>query len=351
MINSMRKIKQQFSSASVDVYLDGSFNLLTKLVDKKNAVIITDENIFSAHRSKFRNWNVITLKPGEVFKIQLTADAIIEQLIGFHVDRSTTLIGVGGGVVTDLTGYVASIYMRGIRFGFVPTSLLAMVDASIGGKNGVDVGDYKNLVGSIRQPAFLLYDYSFLKTLPDIEWSNGFAEIIKHACILDQSSFKLLMQNSLQAIKKDKKLLASIIEKNVLLKSSVVKKDEFEKEDRKLLNFGHTLGHALETQYELTHGQAVALGMVFAAWLSEQILGLKKSVEIIQVLSQYKLPTIASFDAERVFNVLAMDKKRVSDKMNFVLLEKIGKGVVHPIKLDKLQKYVSTYANLNKVNK
>ena len=158
-----------------------------------------------------------------------SSDLIIEQLIGFEADRSTTLIGVGGGVVTDLTGYVASIYMRGIRFGFVPTSLLAMVDASIGGKNGVDVGDYKNLVGSIRQPSFLLYDYNFLKSLPDIEWSNGFAEIIKHACILDQQSFKLLAKNHLQSIKKDKKLLASIIEKNVLLKTSVVKKDEFEK--------------------------------------------------------------------------------------------------------------------------
>lgn len=347
----MKKVKQQFSTASVDVYFDGSFGLLSKLVDKKNAVIVTDENIFSAHRSKFRNWNVITLKPGEIFKIQLTADAVIEQLIGFQADRSTTLIGVGGGVITDLTGYVASIYMRGIKFGFVPTSLLAMVDASIGGKNGVDVGEYKNLVGSIRQPAFLLYDYGFLKTLPDIEWSNGFAEIIKHACILDQQSFKLLMNNDLQAIKKDKKQLGKIIEKNALLKSSVVKKDEFENGDRKLLNFGHTLGHALETQYELTHGQAVALGMVFAAWLSEQILGLKKSVDIIQVLSQYKLPTIASFDADRVFTVLTMDKKRVKDRMNFVLLEKIGKGVVYPIKIDRLQKYVLAYANLNKASK
>ncbi len=347
----MKKIKQKYTNASVDIYLDSSFSQLSKLVDKKNTVIITDENIFSVHRAVFKNWNVITLKPGEAFKIQLTADAIIEQLIGFQADRATTLVGVGGGVVTDLTGYVASIYMRGIQFGFVPTSLLAMVDASIGGKNGVDVGAYKNLVGSIRQPAFLLYDYSFLKTLPDIEWSNGFAEIIKHACILDQSSFKLLMNHDLNSIKKEKKLLASIIEKNVLLKSSVVKKDEFEKGDRKLLNFGHTLGHALETQYELTHGQAVALGMVFAAWLSEQTLGLKKSIELIQLLSQYKLPTIASFDADRVFNVLTMDKKRVNNQMNFVLLERIGKGVVHPIKLDKLKKYVSTYANLHKAGK
>ena len=344
----MKKIQQILSSGTVDIYLDATFNLLTKLVDRKNAVIVTDENIFSKHRSKFKNWNVITLKPGEQYKIQLTADAIIEQLIEFQADRSTTLIGVGGGVITDLTGYVASIYMRGIRFGFVPTTLLAMVDASIGGKNGVDVGAYKNLVGSIRQPSFLLYDYSFLKTLPEMEWSNGFAEIIKHACIFDNRLFDLLKNYSLDKIKKDKKLLASIVAKNVSLKLAVVKKDEFEKADRKLLNFGHTLGHALETQYDLTHGQAVALGMVFAAWLSEKIIGLKKSPEIIHVLGQYKLPTFASFDADRVFNVLVMDKKRVSNTMHFILLDRIGKGVVHPIKLNQLQKHVSTYTQLNK---
>lgn len=344
----MKKLQQVLSSGTVDIYLDATFNLLTKLVDRKNAVIVTDENIFSKHKSRFKNWNVITLKPGEQYKIQLTADAIIEQLIEFQADRSTTLIGVGGGVITDLTGYVASIYMRGIRFGFVPTTLLAMVDASIGGKNGVDVGAYKNLVGSIRQPSFLLYDYSFLKTLPEMEWSNGFAEIIKHACIFDNRLFDLLKNYSLDKIKKDNKLLASIVAKNVSLKLAVVKKDEFEKGDRKLLNFGHTLGHALETQYDLTHGQAVALGMVFAAWLSEKIIGLKKSPEIIQVLGQYKLPTFASFDPERVFNILVMDKKRVSNTMHFILLDKIGRGVVHPIKINQLQKYVSTYTQLNK---
>lgn len=344
----MKKQKQVLSSGTVDIYLDATFNLLTKLVDRKNAVIVTDENIFSKHKSRFKNWNVITLKPGEQYKIQLTADAIIEQLIEFQADRSTTLIGVGGGVITDLTGYVASIYMRGIRFGFVPTTLLAMVDASIGGKNGVDVGAYKNLVGSIRQPSFLLYDYSFLKTLPEMEWSNGFAEIIKHACIFDNRLFDLLKNYSLDKIKKDNKLLASIVAKNVSLKLAIVKKDEFEKGDRKLLNFGHTLGHALETQYDLTHGQAVALGMVFASWLSEKIIGLKKSPEIIQVLGQYKLPTIASFDPERVFNILVMDKKRVSNTMHFILLDKIGRGVVHPIKINQLKKYVSTYTQLNK---
>lgn len=347
----MKKVKQKYKNSTVDIYLDGSFGQLSRLVDKRNAVIITDENIFSCHKRVFHNWNVITLKAGEIFKIQLTADAIIEQLISLKADRSTTLIGVGGGVITDITGYVASIYMRGVQFGFIPTTLLAMVDASIGGKNGVNVGAYKNLVGTIRQPAFLLYDYNFLRTLPDIEWSNGFAEIIKHACIVDQQMFKLLMRNNLESIKREKKLLLSIIEKNVLLKFSVVQRDEFEQGDRKLLNFGHTLGHALEMQYELTHGQAVALGMVFATWLSEQILGLKNSIEIIQVLSKYQLPAIASFDSDRVFSVIALDKKKVSSHVNFVLLERIGKGVVHSVKLDKLKKYISSYANINKVGK
>ena len=343
---AMKKITRNYTHSSVDFYLESSFSHISKLVDKKNAVIITDKNIFSAHKKLFQNWNVITLKPGEVFKVQLTADAIIEQLVGLKADRTTTLVGVGGGVVTDLTGYVASIYMRGIRFGLVPTSLLAMVDASIGGKNGVDVGPYKNLVGSVRQPSFILHDYRFLKTLPAIEWSNGFAEIIKHACIKDQQLFKLLQRNSLLDIQKNKRLLAFIIKKNVLLKSSIVEKDEFEKGDRKLLNFGHTLGHALETQYELTHGQAVALGMVFAAWLSAQIGGLKNSFKIVQVLSQYELPAIASFDPDRIFQILVMDKMRVNKQVNFVLLQRIGKGIVHPIKLDQMKKFVSSFANL-----
>src|SRR5207302_2419640 len=114
-----------------------------------------------------------------------TVDSVIEQLIAMEADRKTTLVGIGGGVITDLTGYTASIYMRGLQFGFVPTTLLAMVDASIGGKNGIDVGVYKNMVGIIRQPSFILQDQTFLKTLPENEWRNGFAEIIKHACIKD----------------------------------------------------------------------------------------------------------------------------------------------------------------------
>jgi 3-dehydroquinate synthase len=247
------------------------------------------------------------------------------------------LIGVGGGVITDLTGYISSVYMRGINFGFVPTSLLAMVDASIGGKNGIDVGQYKNMVGVIRQPSFLLYDVSLLESLPVSNWSDGFAEIIKHACILDAKAFSMLEGEDIASIRKNKELLSFIIKRNALLKNKVVQKDEFEKGDRKLLNYGHTLGHALETQYELSHGQAISLGMVYAARLSEQLLGFANKDRVASLLEQYGLPTEASFKMEKVLAILRMDKKRVSKHMNYVLLEKIGKGVIHSIELKKLE--------------
>lgn len=339
----MTKRTYRFSSASVDVFFDAKLSQLNKVADRKKSVIITDEHIFKAHKAKFKNWNVITLKPGEEYKIQATADTVIQQLINLEADRQSVLIGVGGGVITDLTGYVASIYMRGIRFGFVPTSLLAMVDASIGGKNGIDVGQYKNMVGIIRQPSFLFYDTSLLTSLPSLEWSNGCAEIIKHACILDRPLFKLLESTSLDKLRAKKSLLNDVIRRNVHLKAGVVKKDEFEQGDRKLLNYGHTLGHALETQYELTHGQAVALGMVFAGWLSQQLLGYKDLDRLEATIKAYGLPTRAKFDVEKVFNVLKMDKKRVSKTMNFILLSRTGKGVIVPIPVDQLKNYLNQF--------
>jgi len=153
---SMKKSTIQFSGSSTDFYFNAAFSHLNRLVNKKQAVLITDRNVFDSHKNKFNGWNSIILKPGEIYKVQETADAIIDQLIEMQADRTTYLVGVGGGVVTDITGYVASVYMRGLLFGFIPTSLLGMVDAAIGGKNGIDVGVYKNLVGSIRQPRFLL---------------------------------------------------------------------------------------------------------------------------------------------------------------------------------------------------
>ena len=336
----MTKLTYKFSTASTDFYFNSSFSLLKKRIDQKNTVLVTDENVFNAHKYKFKNWNTIILKPGEQYKIQQTADAVIDQLIEFEADRKTMLVGIGGGVITDITGYVASIYMRGIQFGFVPTTLLAMVDASIGGKNGIDVGEYKNMVGTIKQPSFILHDHSLLSSLPVREWQNGFAEIIKHACIKDAAMFKALEVNSINQYRKKKQLQAELVKQNALIKLKTVQKDEFEQGERKLLNFGHSLGHALETQYELSHGQAISIGMTYAAEISAKLLNFRDTERLTSILEQYGLPTYASFNARKVFDVLKMDKKREKKDINYILLDKIGKAKIQSIPLKQLQQLI-----------
>ncbi|MCW3119283.1 MAG: aroB [Chitinophagaceae bacterium] len=333
----MKKLTYKFSNSSVDYYLAGSISHLKEIVDQKNSIIITDENISNAHGKRFKNWKTIVLKPGEEYKVQETANAVIEQLIAMEADRKTTLVGLGGGVITDMTGYVASVYMRGIKFGFLPTTLLAMVDASIGGKNGIDLGVYKNIVGIIRQPSFILHDLIFLNTLPQNEWENGFAEIIKHACIKDAAMFRELESGSLRKYHTGKKAVGELIRRNAILKTKLVQRDEFEKGDRKLLNFGHTLGHALENQYDLSHGQAISIGMTYAANMSQQLNGFKDAKKVVNVLEKYGLPTCLKFDKQKVFDVLKMDKKRERAEMNYILLEKIGKGIVKPIPMKELE--------------
>jgi 3-dehydroquinate synthase len=332
----MQKKVFRFSNSAVDYYFEGKISQIKEAIGSAKTIFVTDENVFAAQDKQFRNKSTIVLKAGEEHKNQSTVDSVIKQLIEMEADRKTVLVGVGGGVVTDITGYVASVYMRGIPFGFVPTSLLAMVDASIGGKNGIDVGVYKNMVGVIRQPSFLLFDPSLLQTLADNEWKNGFAEIIKHASIRDAAMFKQLQENDLAFYQKKKKDLSSLIRRNALLKTKVVQQDEFEKGDRKLLNFGHTLGHALENQYDFSHGQAISIGMAYASKLSQKIAGFKNVEKVVALLNQYGLPTFTEFDKDKVINVLKMDKKKTRDSINFILLEKVGKAFIKEISIKEL---------------
>jgi 3-dehydroquinate synthase len=338
----MTKTGNVFSSKKVDYYFEADFLYLEKLVTKENAVLITDENVFQLHPLKFTGWKTIVIEAGEQHKQQATVDFIIERLIDLQADRKTFIVGVGGGVVTDITGYAASVYMRGLPFGFVPTTILAMVDASIGGKNGVDVGLYKNLVGLIRQPEFILFDYTLLQTLPNEQWINGFAEIIKHACIKDVAMFETLEKNLLKDFKKDTVLLAELIERNVNIKTTIVVKDEFEQGDRKLLNFGHTIGHAIENLHQLLHGHAISIGMVAACNLSEQKnnFNFDEAKRIVQLLAKYHLPVDIETDYEKVFEVLKMDKKRIKNEVSFILLNKIGEAVIKPVDLEELHQHL-----------
>lgn len=327
-----------FSGKKVDCFFDADFEIIETIVQKHNTIFITDENVYSAHRDKFSGWKIIIIKAGEEHKNQETVNEVISRLIDLHADRQTFIVGIGGGVVTDITGFVASVYMRGVRFGFVPTSILAMVDASVGGKNGIDVGVYKNLVGVINHPEFLLYDYTFLEILPDEEWINGFAEIIKHACIKDKGMFDFLEENTLMKFQSSVEMTGKLIKQNVDIKYNVVVNDEHETGERKLLNFGHTIGHAIENASKLSHGNAISIGMVAACRISEKInrFDFNESKKVIELLQKYELPVSFDFDKQKTWEVLQHDKKKTGDTMNFIVLDQIGKASVQSIQMEHL---------------
>jgi 3-dehydroquinate synthase len=218
-----------------------------------------------------------------------------------------------------------------------------MVDASIGGKNGVDVGVYKNLVGLIRQPEFLLFDFSLLNSLPQQHWVNGFAEIIKHACIKDCVLFELLENETLENFQLDEKKLSNLVKKNVAIKTAVVVQDEFEQGDRRLLNFGHTIGHAIENNYQLLHGHAISIGMMAACSLSVTLneFSVLDRDRVARLIEKYQLPIHQKTDWKKIWEILKMDKKRAGTEMNFVLLNKIGEAVVYPIPMGQLQDLIN----------
>lgn len=328
-----------YPNGMVSVCMDAALREMNAFHEKEKTVIITDENIFSLHEEKFSGYRVIKMTGGEKNKTQSTVDNIISQLLDLEVDKTWLIAGVGGGVVTDIAGFAASIYKRGVKAGFVPTTILAMTDAAIGGKNGVNVGMYKNMVGTTCRPQFILYDHTFLETLPREEWINGFAEIIKHACIKDAAMFEELESHNIDYYIQDKKAAADLIERNAALKNAIVVNDESETGERYLLNFGHTFGHAIENLHGLSHGHAISIGMAIACSLSVALnkFDAVSETRILKLLQQYELPVSVKTDKEKVFELLKKDKKRSGDKMNFVLLDSIGAGVVLPLPISVLE--------------
>ena len=335
----MEKLLYTFKHESVPFYFDVDFLELEKIYHNESIIYLTDENVYKLYESKFQNRKVITLPAGEQFKQQTTVDNVILKLIEMEAGRDTILVGAGGGVITDMAGYIASVYMRGIRCCLVPSTILSMVDACIGGKNGVDVGNYKNMVGTIRQPELVIYDYSLLSTLPELEWISGFAEVIKHACIRDASMFDDLESKDLKDLQASIKDTAKLVQKNVGIKYGVVSSDPFEKGERRLLNFGHTIGHAIENIYNLPHGHAVSIGMAAAAKISCRLSGFPPAQleRLLQLMRKYQLPCDQTFDVQRIWQTLLRDKKRTGSEMKFILLNNIGEGVVQSIPLSELE--------------
>ncbi|CAL1519981.1 3-dehydroquinate synthase [Chitinophaga sp. MM2321] len=335
----MLKITHQFQQQATTFFLGERLLQLGNHVDRNRAVLVIDEHVERHHGHQLHDWKKIIVPAGEEVKNMATVELIIDGLIAHEADRKTTLVGIGGGMITDVAGFAASIYMRGIPFGFVPTTLLAQVDASIGGKNGVSHGKHKNLLGIIRQPEFILFDYELPLTMPDEEWHNGFAEIIKYACIMDAALFDYLETNREKALARDVAVLKYLVEKSVEAKIKVVLEDEFENGPRRWLNFGHTLGHAVEKLEHIAHGKAVAIGMVAAARFSEKLMDLPadQTLRLIKLINDYQLPVAFSSDKEAVFDIFKLDKKREKDVIHFVLLEKIGKATTMPVPIAELK--------------
>jgi 3-dehydroquinate synthase len=312
---------------------------LGKHIPVERPVIITDTNVLACWGEHFPQGDVITIGTGEKIKTFDTVHYIYEQLLKLEADRSSFIVGIGGGIVCDIAGFVASTYMRGVRFGFVSSTLLSQVDASVGGKNGFNFGGYKNIVGVFNQPEFVICDLNLLKTVPQKEIRSGFAEIIKHGAIADKNLFAYLEVNRDRALALDLAVIEKLVYDSVIIKSEIVNQDEKEKGERRKLNFGHTFGHAIEKTTKVRHGEAVSAGMVLASELAvkKEALSVKYSNQLIELLDQYGLPVRLEFDCKEVLDTLRMDKKREGDRIYFVLLSEIGKAYVEDIAIQELE--------------
>jgi 3-dehydroquinate synthase len=327
-----------FSGKTVPYYFGEQLGSLHRYADPASTILIVDDRVNHFHGDKLKQWRKIIVQGNETSKGIGVLESVIGELISLESDRKTMLIGIGGGVVTDLTGFVASIYMRGVPYAFIPSTLLAQVDASIGGKNGINFGAYKNMLGVIRQPEFILFSEEVLGSLPDEQWCSGFAEIIKSACICDEALFDFLETNRDKALSHDRDVIAEVVERSADIKSLIVQEDEFENGPRRLLNFGHTVGHAVEKLEGIAHGQAVAKGMTVASAFSTGLSGLEEAdrQRVVDLISDYGLPTRINSDPEAIARYFRMDKKREGRAIHFVLLEKIGRAVIKPLSLELL---------------
>lgn len=312
---------------------------LKRYVPVEKPVIITDVNVGQLYPLDSMASHVITIGTGEKIKTLDTVRDIYGHLISSGVDRSAFMVGIGGGIVCDITGFTASTFLRGVRFGFVATTLLAQVDASVGGKNGVNFNGYKNMVGLFHQPEFVICDPELLKTLPQKEVSCGLAEIVKHAVIADADLFAYLEKHAEDILALDRQAIEKLVQVSVRIKSSIVSRDETEKGARRLLNFGHTFGHAIEKVIGVPHGEAVSMGMVIASALSVKkgLLSAEEDQRLRVVLKNLKLPTRLAAQPQHIVDAIAKDKKRAGDHIHFVLLNGIGNARVDQLTLEELK--------------
>ncbi len=314
---------------------------LASTMKSRKVAVVTDSRVGPLHRKAFETslqaagleGIFATIPAGETYKTIEYLLPLYDQFLSAKIDRGTPVVALGGGVIGDMAGFVAATLLRGVPFVQVPTTLLAMVDASVGGKTGINHAVGKNLIGAFHQPIAVFADPEVLKTLPPRELRGGLAECIKHDCIRDADGFAALELNITKALSLDLDYLTALVAHNVAIKARVVEADQFERGERAHLNFGHTFGHAIETisQYQYSHGEAVALGMAAAVHVSHQLGLLDQSSQerILNVIKRAGLPVNGmKLDTQAVVDAMIFDKKVKSGKIRFVLLDRIGHAII-----------------------
>lgn len=318
---------------------------LQRYAQNRRIVVITDANIDRLYHNIVAQYDHIIIGHGEGNKNLITVQNIFTQLIEMGADRSTLLIGIGGGIVTDITGFVATTYMRGLDFGFVSTSLLGQVDASVGGKNGVNILNYKNMIGSFAQPSFVITDVRFLRTLPLRELRAGMGEVVKMSIIGDKELFEFLEQKLSEECYAMSDIMQRIVLDSIRLKADIVDRDECEKGVRRVLNLGHTIAHAIEKcTRTLNHGEAVAVGLSKIAHVSHA-MGILPTIDmqrIDNILTKIGFSLDMPVSITDILREIRYDKKKSDNILRLVLPETIGKCSIVELSFEKVEELFST---------
>ncbi len=338
----MEKITIRGLHNNSDVLVGESITNLKQYLPDTKTFVITDRHIGELYGHYWEGIPTYHVEPGEKSKSPDTATELYRWLISHQADRKSFIVGIGGGMVCDLAGFIASTFLRGIGFGFVATSLLAQVDASVGGKNGINIDGYKNLVGTFNQPSFVICDTNLLKSLPPTELRNGLAEVVKHALIADLDMFSNMETNTDAILQLEADLINDLVSRSVKIKAHVVSQDERESGLRRILNLGHTWGHAVEKTDMLPHGYAVSIGLVFAAGISvsKNMMLQHEKERLERLLLKLGLPLLTQTDPNMVFDALLKDKKKEAGIIHFVLMKGVGSVVVEPIAIKDLRDHL-----------
>lgn len=319
------------------IYIGPVKDILSGVLPEGRVVVVSDATIDRLYHPLLEKYDTVLIGLGESVKTLQTVETIYRRFIELGVDRSTFVLAVGGGIVTDVAGFAASTYMRGLKFGFVSTTLLGQVDASVGGKNGVNVDGYKNMAGTFTQPQFVICDPGLLRTLPDREFRAGLAEVVKAAIIADADLFGRIENTTFEALRTDTDLLTDAVSAAIRVKADIVERDEHESGDRRKLNLGHTLAHAIEKcSNRMNHGEAVAVGtaLIAGAAVKLGVLSEADRDRIVHVLMQLGFDLTPPVDVKRLLKEVGKDKKNEEGILRIVLPVGIGDCEVRPMKID-----------------